>query len=388
MYGRPVVFWLLVFLVLCGLLWLLGEILLPFVAGIALAYLAAPLADRMERLGINRTVAALLIVIAVTLMLVATALLVVPYVMQQLLSLIATIPRHVARVREIVADPTHPWLNWLVSGDQSKTVSEFVGHASSWLTAFAYSLWSGGKALISFVSVLIIMPVVTFYLICDWHGMMQILDRWIPPRHRDTVRELARDIDHAISGFIRGQLVVCFLLGLYYAIALTFLVTELRSAYRTDCRPDHIRTLHRIAHWPSDRDRGGGRAVLAGLEMDRGGGCHLPRWPIRRRKYHCAKTRRRAGGIAPGLDHFRDVRVRLSVRLRGLATSRSTRRLDRSAVSFRTAPLPGESDLYRWKGNLSAMADAPRQLALALDHAESLRARTFSAAHRMRRRSR
>ncbi len=221
MYGRPVVFWLVIVLVLCALLWLLSEVLLPFVAGIALAYLQAPLADRMERLGLNRTVAALLIVAVVVLVLLAIALLVVPYVMQQLMSLISTIPDHVAKMRDIVADPNRPWLNWLVSGDQNKTVSEFVGTAAAWLTKFAYSLWSGGKALVSFASVLIIMPVVTFYLICDWHGMVEILDSWVPVRHRETVRELAHDIDQAISGFLRGQLVVCFLLGLYYAIALT-----------------------------------------------------------------------------------------------------------------------------------------------------------------------
>jgi predicted PurR-regulated permease PerM len=220
-YGRPVIFWLVIAVFFGALLWLLSEVLLPFVAGIALAYVQVPLADRLQRLGMNRTVAALLIVSVITLALLAIALLVAPYVLQQLLSLISTIPRHVTRVREIVADPDRPWLNWLVSGEQNKTVSEFVGHAASWLTAFAASLWSGGKALVSFVSVLIIMPVVTFYLICDWHGMLEILDSWVPPRHRGTVRELAREIDRVITGFLRGQFLICFLLGLYYAIALT-----------------------------------------------------------------------------------------------------------------------------------------------------------------------
>jgi predicted PurR-regulated permease PerM len=221
MYERPVIFWLVIVLVLCALLWLLSEVLLPFVAGIALAYLPAPLADRLERLGMNRTVAALLIVTVVVLGLLAIALLVVPYVLQQLMSLISTLPNHVSRLREIVADPNRPWLNWLFSGEQNKAVTELVGNASAWLTKFAYSLWSGGKALVSFASIIIIMPVVTFYLITDWHRMVAVLDSWIPVRHRETVRELAREIDQAISGFLRGQFVVCVLLGLFYAIALT-----------------------------------------------------------------------------------------------------------------------------------------------------------------------
>ncbi len=221
-YGRHLTFWLITFLVICALLWLLREVLLPFVAGIALAYVLAPVADRMERLGLNRTVAALSIVVAVVLALLAGTLLLVPLVVQQGLALLSNIPRYIVRVRELIADPDRPWSSWIGTAD-TKTLSDIMGYVSAWLTAFAYSLWAGGKALVSFLSILIIMPVVTFYLICDWHAMMEVLDSWIPLRHRETVRALAREIDLAISGFLRGQLGVCFLLGLYYAIALTLL---------------------------------------------------------------------------------------------------------------------------------------------------------------------
>ena len=71
MYERPVIFWLVIVFVFCALLWLLSEVLLPFVAGVALAYVQVPLADRLERLGMNRTVAALLIVVTVVLALLA-----------------------------------------------------------------------------------------------------------------------------------------------------------------------------------------------------------------------------------------------------------------------------------------------------------------------------
>ena len=219
-YGRHLIFWVAIFIIACALLWLLREVLLPFVAGIALAYLLAPLADRMQRLGLNRTVAALSIVAVVVLALIAAALLLVPVVVQQSSALFAIIPQYIARLHELIADPDRPWSSWIGSGDASKTLSDIMGHASAWLTAFVISLWAGGKALVSFASILIIMPVVTFYLICDWHAMMGVLDSWIPPRYRETVRTLAREIDLAISGFLRGQLGVCVILGLYYAIAL------------------------------------------------------------------------------------------------------------------------------------------------------------------------
>jgi predicted PurR-regulated permease PerM len=83
------------------------------------------------------------------------------------------------------------------------------------------SVWAGGKALASFISVLVIMPVVTFYLICDWHQMVAILDGWVPPQNRPTVHRLVGEIDAAISGFLRGQAGVCLAVGIYYAVALT-----------------------------------------------------------------------------------------------------------------------------------------------------------------------
>jgi predicted PurR-regulated permease PerM len=134
--------------------------------------------------------------------------------------LISNIPGYVKRVKELVVDPNFPWLNWLGSGDPNKAVSDLVSQVATWLLSFAYSLWTGGKALVSFASVLIVMPVVTFYLVRDWHPMIEKVDSWVPVRQRDTVRSLAGEIDAAIGGFLRGQLGVCLVLGCYYAIAL------------------------------------------------------------------------------------------------------------------------------------------------------------------------
>src|SRR5262245_65212961 len=108
--GRHVVFWLITFLVILGLLWLLSEVLLPFIIGLALAYLQVPLADRLERLGVNRTIAALLIVAVVVVALLAVVLLVVPLLVQQALALAADLPGYFTRVRDLIADPARPWL--------------------------------------------------------------------------------------------------------------------------------------------------------------------------------------------------------------------------------------------------------------------------------------
>ncbi len=219
-YGRQVTFWLVTFVVLAAALWLLHDILLPFVAGIALAYVLAPLADRVERLGINRTVAALLVVSVLVVALIALMLLLVPLLLQQGSALISNIPGYFKRVKELIVDANLPWLNWLGAAETGKSASDLVGQVATWLLSFSYSLWTGGKALVSFASVLIVMPVVTFYLIRDWHAMIDRVDSWVPVRQRDTVRQLGREIDAAIGGFLRGQFGVCLVLGCYYAIGL------------------------------------------------------------------------------------------------------------------------------------------------------------------------
>ena len=223
-HKRELTFWIVALAVFIFLLWLLSDILLPFVAGLVLAYLQTPLADRLERLGVNRTLAALLIVGVVVLTFILLALLLVPILAGQTAALIAGIPAYVARLQALLSDSGSPWLRQLFNeGAAGKTMTELVTQGSGYIATLISSLWAGGKALASFVSVLVIMPVVTFYLICDWHEMIAILDSWVPPQHRETVHRLVREIDAAISGFLRGQAGVCLVVGIYYAVALSLI---------------------------------------------------------------------------------------------------------------------------------------------------------------------
>jgi predicted PurR-regulated permease PerM len=219
-----VTFWVALLAALVLVLWLLGEILLPFVAGMALAYLLDPLANRLERLGIGRMWAAVLIIALFVLVFTVLILLVAPIMANQLGELIRNVPGYVRRVRELVADPGLPWLH-RVFGDglanADNSVGDLVSQGVGWLTTFLASLWAGGRALVSLFSLLVITPVVAFYLISDWPRMIATVDSWIPVPHRPTVRSLAREINDAIGGFIRGQTLVCIILGAIYGVALT-----------------------------------------------------------------------------------------------------------------------------------------------------------------------
>ena len=220
---RQVLFWLAALAVLIVLLWLLSPILLPFVAGLAIAYLLTPLTDRLERLGLHRLAAALIIIALVVLAIILAILLIAPILGGQLSSFIENIPGYVTKLRSLISDPSHPWVQKLVgSGIASdKAIGDLLTQGAGYLTTLLKSLWSGGQALISLFSLIVITPVVAFYLIYDWHHMIRTADSWIPLRQRETVRELARETDAAIAGFVRGQSAVCVILGSFYAIGLS-----------------------------------------------------------------------------------------------------------------------------------------------------------------------
>jgi predicted PurR-regulated permease PerM len=220
---RQVVFWLAALAIFVLLLWLLSEILLPFVAGAAIAYLLTPVTDRLERLGVHRLAAALLIITLVVMAIVLLILLVAPILGGQLSSFIDNIPGYVTRLQSLLSDPSRPWIQKVLGAGFSadKSIGDLVTQGVGWLTTFLKSLWSGGRALVSLFSLVVVTPVVAFYLIHDWHSMISTADSWVPLPQRETVRQLAREVDAAIAGFVRGQTAVCLILGSFYAVALT-----------------------------------------------------------------------------------------------------------------------------------------------------------------------
>jgi predicted PurR-regulated permease PerM len=219
---RQMTFWVLTFLVSVLVLYVLRDILLPFVVGMALAYLLDPLASKLERIGINRLAATLVIIGAVVLLFVALILIFVPIISHQLTAFIDNLPGYVARVQRLAMDPNREWLRKILGeGVADAQIGDLVKQGLGWLTAFIRSLWSGGQALLSLFSLVVVTPVVAFYLLYDWDRMVAAVDNWIPLQHRETVRGLAREMDEAIAGFVRGQTAVCLILGSYYAVSLT-----------------------------------------------------------------------------------------------------------------------------------------------------------------------
>jgi predicted PurR-regulated permease PerM len=221
---RQVAFWLGALVLTVLALYLLRDILLPFVAGLALAYLLDPLADRFEKMGLGRLGATLLILVLFVLVFVLVLVLVVPLLFHQLQAFIDRLPQYVARLQALAVERGGTLFERFGGQDalaqMQSSVGDLLKQATAWLAGFLRGLWSGGQAIISVFGLMVVTPVVAFYLLVDWDRMVATVDAWVPLRNRETVRRLAREMNTAIAGFIRGQALVCIILGTIYAVGL------------------------------------------------------------------------------------------------------------------------------------------------------------------------
>lgn len=199
-------------------LWLLGNVMLPFVAGAAIAYFLDPVADRLERMGCSRAVATLLITLVAVFAFVIAALILIPTVINQTSTLVGDAPVYSAKLQaflqERIPSLMEPDSALRKSLDSiGQTLREHGGQLLNTVITSAFTV-------IDVVVFIIVVPVVAFYLLLDWDRMIKVIDGWLPLDHRQTVRMLALEVDAVLAGFVRGQLTVGAILGAFYAAAL------------------------------------------------------------------------------------------------------------------------------------------------------------------------
>jgi predicted PurR-regulated permease PerM len=221
---RQVLFWLAALLAVVLALLALKDVLLPFLIGIVIAYALNPLADRLSRLGLNRTAASLMIVAALVVVIIVFLVFLVPLLANQLQQLGISMPGELDRIRGLVEGFAKERL-----GDRfpdfkaalDRAVADLSSNWSGVAGTIAKSVWSQGLALVNFMSLLLITPLVVFYMLVDWHPMLERIETWLPRDHKATITRLAGEINDAISAFIRGQGLVCLVLGVIYAVGLS-----------------------------------------------------------------------------------------------------------------------------------------------------------------------
>ncbi|AZO58718.1 MAG: AI-2E family transporter [Mesorhizobium sp.] len=221
---RQIAFWLIVAVLLALFLYVFSGILLPFVAGMVLAYFLDPVADRLQRLGLSRLMATVVILIAFVVVVVLAFVILVPVLATQMADFARKLPEYLTRLQSLITSFDPKWLEQrfgVNAASLREGLNSLLTTGFGLLTTVFTSIWSSGVALVSVVSLFVVTPVVAFYMLLDWDRMVAVVDSWVPRDYVETVRALARDINTATAGFVRGQGTLCLVLGAMYATGLT-----------------------------------------------------------------------------------------------------------------------------------------------------------------------
>lgn len=215
---EQVQYWGIGLTIFVALLWVLADALLPFVLGAAIAYLTDPLADWFEAKGLSRVLATVIITVGSIGIVILGLLLVLPLLIDQIRDLVAAAPGYVDEARELAArylpeiEREGSFLN--------TALANLKENAQSWSVGLLQRAWSGGLAVVNFLAITLVTPVVAFYLLMDWDRMVEGIDDYLPREHQDEIHYIMGELDRVLAGFVRGQLTVCMILGTLYAAAL------------------------------------------------------------------------------------------------------------------------------------------------------------------------
>lgn len=214
--------WLIAIVLTGWMFYLLAPVLTPFVAAALLAYMGDPLADRLQKLKLPRTVAVVLVFLITFIVLALLVLLVGPLIKSQVGALFQALPDIARKVEQVWLPSVTGWLN-LDAGDDvgiGPFLARYSDMVGSWSGKILLSVGKSGGALAAAVLSLFLIPILTFYLLRDWDSILVHIGALIPQSQRDTVLQLARETDEVLSAFLRGQLLVMMALASIYSVGL------------------------------------------------------------------------------------------------------------------------------------------------------------------------
>ncbi len=211
-------YWAIAAAVLFAMLWFLGNVILPFVLGSAIAYFLDPLADRLEAMGLSRALSTAIISLLAVLIFTISVLAVLPALISQAAALFDAAPQLFSNLKSFLTSRFPSLMDEQSVVGQTlvtlgKRVQEYGG-------ALLSMLLSSAMGVINVLMLFVIVPVVAFYMLMDWDRAVAAIDDLLPRDHAPVIRGLARDIDKTLASFIRGMGSVCLILGAWYAVAL------------------------------------------------------------------------------------------------------------------------------------------------------------------------
>lgn len=228
--SRNWMIWLSIFVFFCVSVYVLRSVLLPFVAGIVIGYLLDPWASKFEKCGMNRTVATVLVMILVVLILVPVLIMLFGIIDEQLGHFMKAVPGYLgALIKKL--DPLMADLQDKFPGLEPDKIREYIrsnmANGLKLLGNIFRGVLTSGFAVVNVLSLILITPIVAFYMLRDWDKFVAKVDDLLPQHSKPAIEQQAREIDRILASFIRGQLSVCVLLGTFYAVGLYFVGLDL-----------------------------------------------------------------------------------------------------------------------------------------------------------------
>jgi predicted PurR-regulated permease PerM len=217
---QQLIYWGIVAAVFLALLFSLGQVLAPFLAGGAIAYFLDPVADRLERMGLSRAAATTVISLSAVLVAVLLVLAVIPSLAAQLTALVEATPAIFHKLQAFLTDQFPGLLD--ENSVIRRTILSIGDNLKDWGTQAAKTLFTSALGVLNALLFMVVVPVVAFYLLLDWDNMLARIDALLPRDHAPVVRDLAGRIDGVLAAFVRGQISVCIVMGVFYAATLMF----------------------------------------------------------------------------------------------------------------------------------------------------------------------
>ena len=213
-------FWLALFAFGFAALYALSAVLVPFVAGMAIAYFLDPLVDRCERAGMPRWLGTTLVLVGFIALMIGFVLLLVPVLHAQVLRLAEIVPLALRKLEPLLL-PVLGQFDLVAGGTPLNDLTSVAGDGLRWAVGVFAGLVRGSVAVANILSLVLITPVVAFYLLRDWDLIVAKIESWLPHAQHDIIVAQLREVDRTLSGFVRGQVSVCLILAVFYAIALS-----------------------------------------------------------------------------------------------------------------------------------------------------------------------
>ena len=204
---------------------LFASVLLPFVAAAVIAYVLDPPTTQLTQLGLPRGAAALLMLLALIAALLLFALLLYPLILAQIAILFGRVPQYAQLVQgwanQEITHLQESFGSDVVNDKLRDLVSSQAGSMLSFTASAVSRVIGGGFALFNVLTLLVVTPVVAFYLLRDWPRMMAMINSWLPRRYAEVIRAQVREVDRILSAWVRGQALCCLLLAAYYVVGLS-----------------------------------------------------------------------------------------------------------------------------------------------------------------------